>query len=261
MIDVRPIIGINAEKQVGKDTVASMLCYIFNTGVLRCSFREWTIKYDNQKNKSKLKQVIHFADYPKDILSKTFGIDRELFDDIVYKEHKLYLIDQRQFVDMKNKVLSKYIIANHAILATSPLGSFIKAYNGRVAITLRVLMQYFGTQIGRGMLHDDCWIRATMTDAFNNRSKYGYSIIADVRFANESDAIRSQSDGYVIKLTRNIERTKDEHESEQLDGVKYDVLIENNGSKIELFYKVVELVGKIINRNVISASSTGEQPK
>ena len=194
-------------------------------------------------------------------MSKTFGIDRELFDDIVYKEHKLYLIDQRRFIDIKDKVPSKYIIANHAILATSPLGSLIKAYDGKVAITLRVLMQYFGTQVGRDMLHEDCWIRATMSDAVDNRNKYGYSIIADVRFANESDAIRSQSDGYVIKITRNIDRIKDEHESEQLDGIKYDVLIENNGSKIELFYKVVELAGRIINRNVISTSSTGEQSK
>lgn len=260
MKDVRPIIGIAAEKQVGKDTVASMITYICNVGVLRCNFRQWTLAYD-KPGIAKFEPVIHFADYPKDILSKTFGIERHLFDDIEYKEHKYYLIDKRTFVDTKNKILTNYIIASHNILCTTSLGVLIDSYNGKVAITLRTLMQYFGTEVGRNFLHQDCWVRATMSDAIDIRNKYGYCVIADVRFSNESEAILNQRDGYVIRLTRDNVDKNVNHQSEDLKDVKYDTVIENNGSKLELFYKVVQLIDNIQQGRLISDSPTGEQQK
>lgn len=257
MEDIRPIIGILAPKQSGKDTVAKMLVYIFNVGPLRANFREWTIKYDRPTKDKKLKQVIHFGDYPKDILSKTLGIERSLFDDVEYKENKYYLMDTRTFVD-KDKLTSNYIVASNNVLDVSPLASLCNTYYDKVAITLRTLMQYFGTGLGRNCLSRDCWVRPTISDAINISNKYGYSIIADVRFNNESNAITNQKDGYVIRLVRETGYV-DDHVSEVIDGVEFNLLIENNGSKLELFHRVIAFVTMVNNCNLIKASSsTGE---
>lgn len=259
MKDIRPIIGILAPKQSGKDTVGKMLAYILKVGTLRANFREWTIKYDRPINNEKTKQVIHFADYPKDILSKTLGIERHYFDDVDYKENKYYLMDSGTFID-KNRVTSNYIVANNNVLDVTPLASLCNTYYDKVAITLRTLMQYFGIGLGRNCLNRDCWVRPTINDAINISNKYGYCIIPDVRFDNEFNAIHSQKDGYVIKLVRDTGYV-DNHVSEVIDGVRFNYLIENNGSKLELFHRVIAFVNMIVNGNLVKeSSSTGEKP-
>lgn len=263
LIDDRPIIGICGRKQSGKDTIASMIVYILNVGTMNANYREWYIKYKDRKNEFIESRTIHFADYVKDVCSRMFAIPREYFDDIEYKENKWYLMDKQTFIS-KSKTIDNYIIANHSILVTTPLGALLKAYDDKIAITLRTMMQYVGTNVGREHLGELCWVRPTIADAINITNKYGYCIIPDVRFNNESEAIRKQAHSFVIGIKRDIKDKKNDemlHVSESIERVDVNYWIDNNGGLMNLFYNVIQLVDNL-NRmsNRLSHAPTGEQP-
>jgi hypothetical protein len=62
----------------------------------------------------------------------------------------------------------------------------------------RYVMQTLGTEWGRGMLGDDIWVKAALNRAAN--SSVG-TVITDVRFPNEAEAIR-EAGGVVVRVFR-----------------------------------------------------------
>lgn len=249
------IIGIAGNKNAGKDTIANMINYIFKRGVTKANYADWALQKAKLANIQD--RIIHFADLNKDILSMLFSIDRIYFDSRKYKDEVYYSLTTGNFIDP--------IIAEHdkrwriitiEMLKEHSLDYIIKHndsnYNTKFdAIKLRTLLQYFGTEICRKQLGDDIWIKSTMTRATAVATARRICIIADVRFTNESDRIRNVQDapiyGRVVKIIRNIDKigNNDKHESEQ--GISnYDYLIENNGSLMQLFYKVLDIIQQII---------------
>jgi hypothetical protein len=95
-------------------------------------------------------------------------------------------------------------------------------------LTARQVMQIIGTDIFR-KLKRNVWAEATLNKIKNEN--YDFAIIADCRFPNEVDAVRS-ANGYVIKLTLNPHNST--HLSEvSLDPDKYspdnfDLIINND---------------------------------
>jgi hypothetical protein len=84
-------------------------------------------------------------------------------------------------------------------------------------MTARELLQYFGTDIMRKMYHD-VWVTHALNKIKSEKSEV--SIVADVRFPNEVDAIL-EAGGEVIKLQR--APLKDDHSSEtSLDEANFD---------------------------------------
>jgi hypothetical protein len=85
------------------------------------------------------------------------------------------------------------------------------------------LMQFFGTEIMR-KIYDPIWVNQTIRRILAEYSEL--SIITDVRFPNEVEAIKKVG-GKIIKLTRDI--VKSTHASEiSLDHYKdYDIIIDN----------------------------------
>ena len=71
--------------------------------------------------------------------------------------------------------------------------------------TPREVMQSLGTQWGRDLVDPGLWLRATMDQADKIADRF--TVIDDVRFDNEAEAIRSRG-GYVIEVER--------------DGLRYD---------------------------------------
>lgn len=241
------VIGIAGAKNSGKDTVASMIHYIFRSGITSATFQEWVAMYEKPKLKF---TVIHFADYLKNILSILFNIDRDLFDDRSYKDFIYYNLRENKFiaVDEFNYNTSnnpeKTVIITTEKLEKKPLAYYIEKYTNPY-IKLRTLMQYFGTDIVRKKIEDNRWVKLTIGRAWEIARKEGLCLIPDVRFNNEQRYIQD-SKGFVIKINRPIEdKNIDKHDSENMSDVEANYVIENNTSKMSLFYKVLKTVQEI----------------
>ena len=104
-------------------------------------------------------------------------------------------------------------------------------------------MQYYGTEIMRNHVGADVWITSTINKAIQHRDYYGFAVIADVRFINEWQAIRNVG-GKIIYVNRFGNAAPKEHSSEVINTNMKDNVIINNGTKLGLFYKVLEFVRK-----------------
>lgn len=245
------IIGIAGAKNSGKDTVASMINYIFAIGITKANYRDWITKqpiYDRQ-HKDRVK---HFADPLKETLSKLYNIDLPYFYVRKYKDDFWYCINNKKFVD-DNYLLrdSKNSIPIDILdLQEHDLSYYISEYKDKnIYIKLRTLMQYFGTDICRKYLDEDFWIKRAIDEIYEKAKARRLCLVPDVRFANEANSIKFDNDslyGGLIKINRN-NNSKDYHSSETFD---FDVnyIINNDGNKMVLFYKVLEICQEIITK-------------
>lgn len=71
-------------------------------------------------------------------------------------------------------------------------------------ITPRYMLQLMGTEAGRNVFHQDIWIRALQKKLEQNESEGVHSVIADVRFPNECEFIRSVG-GQLVSVQRGKE--------------------------------------------------------
>ena len=102
-------------------------------------------------------------------------------------------------------------------------------------ITIRQLMQYFGTTIGLKYLGKSVWVNATIRNIFGN------TIITDLRFRHEADAVHAAG-GKIYYIDR-PDCEPGNHVSERevikmFNDDVYDGWIHNNGGFKELFNTV-----------------------
>ena len=112
--------------------------------------------------------------------------------------------------------------------------------NSNISIKIRVLLQYYGTNVIRNHFWHEAFINCTINKAFDIRNKLGQCIIADARFDNECEAIK-QCGGMIIRVDRKL-NNNDNHESEQIKISQDDYVIDNTGTLVGLFYKVLKFV-------------------
>ena len=237
------VIGIAGAKNSGKDTVASMINYIFAAGVSKAKYQDWVIKqavYDNEYKD----RIIHFADPIKDILSIIFNIPRKYFDDRIYKDVYWYNIRAGYFANIdKNRITSEVLLTIKDLEKGFTIPQLIDNYGGKhVYVKLRTLMQYFATNICKSYFGEDIWIRSAMSKIVDIAESRRVCIVPDVRFANEAEAIMTDSDslyGVVIMVKRD-NHVEPEHCSEIID-FKCDFEIDNNSNLFQLFYKVLNI--------------------
>ena len=105
--------------------------------------------------------------------------------------------------------------------------------------TLREVLQIVGTELLREGFNKNVHVASTMA---NIKDKDNV-IITDVRFPNELEAVKSRG-GITIRVNRPQLISKDfEHESEtSLDNAKFDYIIENDGTLLELIVKVRQIL-------------------
>lgn len=242
------IIGIAGQKNSGKDTLVSMINYIFSAGITRANYSDWITKritYDNKYQN----RIVHFADSCKDALSIIFSIPRVLFDDRKYKDDLWYCFTSGNFVEdnIVNRVNDTHINITIDMLKNNSLSDIIKNNIGKfIYIKIRTLMQYFGTDVCRNYICDYIWIRSTINKAVDIACIKRICIIPDVRFENECNAIRNNVNdlyGCVIKITRNKEETIT-HSSENIN-FSTEFTIYNDESLMSLFYKALNIVESI----------------
>ena len=109
-------------------------------------------------------------------------------------------------------------------------------------LSLRQLLQYFGTEIMQKYFGKRVWINSTM----QNRSEY--TIISDLRFIEEYNAVKEKK-GVVIYINRpNYEfgqHASEREMKELLENDKYDFIIDNNGSIEDLFNQVKKITKEL----------------
>lgn len=241
------IIGIVGHKNSGKDTVASMINYIFATGITCSNYADYVIRRRSIDISHK-DRIIHFADSMKDAMSIIFSIPRSAFDDRVKKDNEYWDYFNRKFITFGEVIRDKnyYIVSNLINNNLSNVIQYSAAKKQNLYIKLRTLMQYFGTDICRNHIDNNIWINSTMSKVIDIAMTRMLCIIPDVRFANEANAIRNNSKifyGGLIKINRdNID--KDDHSSEHIY-FNADFEIDNNGNLMQLFYKVLHICQKI----------------
>ena len=110
-------------------------------------------------------------------------------------------------------------------------------------ITPRWVLQYFGTEVMRGQMYDAIWV-----DSVIGRYKGENTVISDTRFINEIKTIKAHG-GKIMLVKKGELPTREEmqkqgaHQSEwDWIGSDFDYIIENNGTKEDLFDKVAELI-------------------
>lgn len=240
------IIAFTGKANAGKDTCGSIVNYISKVGVSKANYEEWKKLY----NSGKLNNSFHFATNVKKCLSIIFGISVELFDDRGYKDKKYYCIEEHRFINKNQLDDRKYEEITIEHLKEHTLKDSIhnlKCFDRTAVVTLRTLMQYFATEIGRNQLIDNIWIYSTIRDVnlyLDNKNKV--ATITDLRFYGEAEAICKQScNTYLVKVNRPNEEESFNHVSEQ-GNFDVNYTIDNTSSLMALFYKVVKMYQELI---------------
>lgn len=234
------IVGIKGFKGSGKDTVASMISYILHDGIMKATYDKWLFFHKNGLTENN-EIIIHFADKLKDDISEFCGIDRKLLDRQDIKEENYY--------NFKTGIVSTnikdvfYVVdnCNDAILKYNDLAGYLVLYSNNISIKIRVLLQYYGTNVIRNHFWHKAFINYTMNKAFDIRNSKGQCIIADARFENDECEAIKQCGGMIIRVDRKL-NNNDNHESEQIKICEDDYVIDNTGTLVGLFYKVLKFV-------------------
>lgn len=227
------IVGIKGFKGSGKDTVASMISYILHDGIMKASYDTWLLYHKNDFIEND-EIIIHFADKLKDDISEFCGIDRKLLDRQEIKEN--YYYNFKTGIVSTNIKDIDYVI--NTVLEYDNLSTLI-LLNNNVSIKIRALLQYYGTNVIRNHFWHEAFIRYTMNKAFDIKNSKGQCIIADARFEDECMAIKYYG-GKIIRVDRRV--NNDNHESEQIKISQDDYVIDNTGTLVGLFYKVLKFV-------------------
>lgn len=229
------IVGIKGFKGSGKDTVASMISYILHDGIMKANYDTWLLYHKNGFVEND-EIIIHFADKLKDDISEFCGIDRKLLDKQEIKEN--YYYNFKTGIVSTNIKDADYVINN--ALEFDNLSTLL-LLNTNVSIKIRTLLQYYGTNVIRNHFWHKAFINYTMNKAFDIRNSKGQCIIADARFENDECEAIKQCGGMIIRVDRKF-NNNDNHESEQIKISQDDYVIDNTGTLVGLFYKVLKFV-------------------
>lgn len=227
------IVGIKGFKGSGKDTVASMISYILHDGIMKANYDTWLLYHKNRFVEND-EIIIHFADKLKDDIAGFCGIDRKLLDKQEIKEN--YYYNFKTGIVSTNIKDVDYVINN--ALEFDNLSTLL-LLNTNVSIKIRTLLQYYGTNVIRNHFWHNAFVHYTINKAFDIRNKLGQCIIADARFDNECNVIKVCG-GKIIRVDRRV--NNDNHESEQIKICEDDYVIDNTGTLVGLFYKVLKFV-------------------
>lgn len=235
----------------GKDTAASMACYIARVGTARANYKNWEnfCKPEVVKDVSPVRHdIFHFADVLKDSLSIIFGIDRKLLDNREYKDNKYYCMSTNSFID-KNAVDKRYFrIVDINDFYEKDLNDIINETlpTGQVPIfTLRTLMQYFGTDLCRKRLFNTVWIRSTLSAISSRFDNTGnrFLTIADCRFDEEIRSVRRLSvHSKIIYIDRPNKQQEFNHSSNGQILEPIDNVIKNDGTLMKLFFTILQIM-------------------
>lgn len=173
------------------------------------------------------------------------GHGKDTVADAMVKMHRTGIIISFAS-SLKNAVASIFAIdSDHMSDAKAK-----ETVNETLGVTPRRLLQYFGTDVMRNAFGDNIWIISLCLAALDIDLRWRDTwrdgdavtiIIPDVRFPNEAEFVRSYG-GTLIRVDASTRvPSTDTHISETaLDDYAFPVVIDNNGSRDELFTRLRE---------------------
>lgn len=167
------------------------------------------------------------------MLAIMMNVDVSRFEDRDFKEYYYFDFNTYKLMNIKEKSI-------HNTITDKYFNRELKRNNLNIAtdyvLSIRQILQFFGTDIMRRFFGDELWIHTTLNSNHNNL------IIADQRFAIENQIVSNSTyRTHIIHVVRDG-CTAGLHASEReleelLNSKKYDVLLENNDTLKALFYK------------------------
>lgn len=234
------IYAISGKANSGKDTIASIILYLSAKGFPdNITFEEQYLEWYYNRNKYKmLHNNLHFADSLKNILSLLFNIDKSVFNDR-YKKDNFYLrLSDYELVNKQDieKSEDNTIITNEDLIDMdlNTCTYHLSQFNFKnIYISIRALMQYFGTNICRKSIDENIWIKNLLKQI--NKLYDDVICVSDVRFKNEQEALLRLEDTnnykvITIKTIRPINNfiQDNSHESERINfNCGYEIMNED----------------------------------
>lgn len=198
------LISFSGEKFAGKDSAAEAL-------ISRHGFKR-----------------IGLADKLKEIMSRVTGIPLE---DMHNPEKKEVLFDQPLKVTKGQIGVLIAILSDDGFNITKDISARLYGFVGTPMVSIRNLLQFFGTDVMRNNVADDIWL--------NYASKFisgsGNYVITDSRFANERKYLKEKGATLILVKRKGL-AGGDGHISENQLGTDedYDVVVNNNSTKTAL---------------------------
>jgi hypothetical protein len=201
------IIGIAGKKKSGKDTTADVLCE-------KQDFKKTSFA---KPIKEKIAEITNYT---------IEQLNDQNIKDLKFKEWADY--QYYQFSEQQAKELIKFFIQINPDINQDLL--FLQLKEKRCK-SLRELMQWFGTDIGREQVDFNIWVNELLNQDLS------FVVIPDIRFDNEAIAIKEHN-GYILEVIR-PNTTEDNHISEQgISKELVDAIVYNDGSKMQLSNEV-----------------------
>lgn len=229
---MKKILAIQGNKGSGKDLTATYFLYLLNTPEFMHHY--WLAKFLNFKPFRKNWKIVKYADPLKKMLAILLNVPVERFEDRDFKEN--------WYFDFNNyKFYHSYILDKSEIIADREFSRKLNKGDLDVILkyklSIRQILQCFGTDIMRRFFGDKLWINITLSSPDENL------IIADQRFCVENEAVQ-EYENVIVHITRPGYEAGNHPSEKELTKLfqkkQYDYFIENNGTKEDLFYKCKE---------------------
>lgn len=214
------IIAISGLKNSGKSEAAKMVDYILNSPPI---FRNW-FSYKYIPKIYRKYETVAFAGTLKKMLADFLGFDYKRFEDRDFKENT--------YIDLSTLHIAK----DPTKLNDRLFNKLLKQEDSLKdqTLSIRQIMQYFGTEICQKYFGKEVWINTTLNSSKN-------LIISDLRFKTEAEAVKKRN-GFLIFISRQGTEVGN-HASEKevidlLNDRKFDLVIRNDEDLKSLFYKL-----------------------
>lgn len=227
------LISISGKKGSGKNEAAEMLQYCLSVPRFLRNYKIYKLL---GRVIPKSWKIIAFADPLKQMLATLLNIPVDRFNNRAFKEDTCINLDTLDYS------LSAFTKDAH-LLSDSKFTRMAKELSTDILqydLTIRQLLQFYGTSIMRTYFGENVWINSTLKHASKK------TIISDCRFINEANAIKANG-GIIIYIDRDgIQFGQHQSEKEMFKmlqkGTYYNYIIKNNSSLEDLFNKIKDLV-------------------
>ncbi len=227
------LISIAGLANSGKSESSAMLAYLLNSPKLFRTF--WWYKFLKKWPFKRRWKITAFAKPLKQSLAILLNKPENWFENRENKE--FYYVSLSSL-----KLYHKDRLHDNIKLSENKFQKLIKTGDplpNEYLMSVRQLMQYFGTEVVRKYLGDKTWINSTLNGCKDN------TIISDLRFKVELDEIQKRK-GICIYIKRDLAKPGS-HASERevidlFTDNRFDFVVDNNGSLNDLFNNLKKLI-------------------